>query len=133
MDCCCDVVYIFKRTVIDNTYVFVIKDIVVGRYDSDSQKFIGSNGKIYDYILFARDVGFGLRNFVSKKFVHINDLFDTKVYFYFEFDNNIFKLIMCINDNIIVCDDMDLNTFNFEYQKMCNEIVKKKKDCFHKE
>jgi len=129
-----EVVYILKKVVINNSVVFVIKDLVTGRYDNDSQKFIVSNGKIYDYILFARDEGFCLRNFVNKNFIHIDDLFNTKVYFYFEFDNNIFKLIMCINDNKIVCDDIDLNTFNVEYQKMCNDIVKrKKKDCFHEE
>lgn len=127
MDDCYDIVCILKRDIINNLIVYTIVDLITGRYDIDSQKFIGSNGKLYDYILFAKDEGFGLRNFVNKNFIHINDLFDTKVYFYFEFDNNIFKLIMCINDNKMVCDDIDLNTFNVVYQKMCDEIVKKKK------
>ena len=122
-----DIVYVLKKKVINNMIMYTVVDLVTGRYDNDSQKFIGSNSKIYDYILFAKNEGFCLRNFFNKNFIHINYLFDEKVYFYFELDDNVFKLIMCVNDNRIVCDDMDLANFNIEYQKMCNKMVKKKK------
>ena len=113
--------YIFKK--INNKY-YIITNLIKGIYDDNYQVFIGNNGKTYNYILFSNNEGFAIRNIINKDLYNINYLLKDNNYFYFDLQNNTFKLIWIIDNKKIICYDKDLNNFNFEYKKMYKKIRK---------